>query len=90
MIESRKARGYTHWRLTSDGRKQLAKARRKREDLQLPESPQHRLWRDARATAARRIDGIREQLRATLSEATNLLDADGDSDAYFRPRPRIV
>jgi hypothetical protein len=84
LVEHHKARGYTVWRLTSDGRKQLAKARRKREDLRLPESPQHRLWREARATAAGRIEGIREQLHGTLSEASNLLDADsGDSDAWF-------
>jgi hypothetical protein len=86
LVETDKPRGFPHWKLTSDGRKQLTKARRKREDLELPESPQHRRWRDARATAARRLDGLREQLRRSVSDATTLLDGDGDSAAYFRLR----
>jgi DNA-binding PadR family transcriptional regulator len=89
LVETSKRRGYHVWRLTSDGRKQLAKARRKREDLELPEAPQHRVWRDARATAARRLDGLREQLRRSVNEATTLLDGEGDSDAYYRLRFRI-
>ena len=36
------------WKTTADGAKQLARARRKRENLKLPESPQHRRWRSAR------------------------------------------
>jgi hypothetical protein len=90
LVETRKPRGYPVWRLTSDGRKQLANARRKREALELPESPQHRVWRDARATAARRLDGLREQLRRSVTEASTLLEGDGgDSDAHFRLRFRI-
>lgn len=89
LVETGKPRGYPLWRLTSDGRKQLAKARRKREALELPESPQHRVWRDARATAARGLDGLREQLRRSVDEATTLLDGDDDSDAYFRLRFRM-
>jgi hypothetical protein len=58
--------------------------------LELPESPQHRVWREARTTAGRRIDGLREQLRESLSEAIALLDGDdGTSDAYFALRLRI-
>ncbi len=89
LVETSKPRGYPVWRLTSDGRKQLAKARRKREDLTLPEAPQHRLWRDARATAARRIDRLREHLRRSLTDATTLLDGEGgDSDAWYGLRFR--
>jgi len=91
LVEHRKASGFTLWRLTSDGRKQLAKARQKREDLTLPEAPQHRLWREAQATAAERIDGLRAQMRGTLSQASKLLDSDGgDSDAWFDLRSRFV
>ncbi len=89
LVATTKPHGFTRWLLTTDGRKQLAIARRKREDLRLPESPQHRAWRDARATAARRLDGLREQLRRSVNEATTLLADDGDSDAYFRLRFRI-
>jgi hypothetical protein len=35
-----------------------------------------------RATAARRLDGLRERLRRSVTEATTLLDGDADSDAY--------
>lgn len=85
LVARRKTRGYTVWGLTSDGRKQLANARRKREDLELPEAPQHRLWRHARTTAAERVDVLREQLRGTLREASKLLDSEhgGDSRAWL-------
>lgn len=91
LVERGKARGYTLWRLTSDGREQLAKARRKREDVTLPEAPQHRQWRNARASAAERIDVIRERLRDTLSDANTLLDSEqgGDSDSWFALSRRL-
>jgi hypothetical protein len=92
LVERRKARGFTVWRLTGDGRRQLARARRKRENLELPEAPQHRLWRDARATASERINGFRENLRGTLSEAHKLLDSEhgNDSDPWFDLSKRLL
>lgn len=92
LVASKKAHGYPVWMLTSDGRKALAKARRKREDLTLPESPQHRLWATARMAATERIDGLREQLRGTLSEAIDLLDSErgGDSDTWFELHGRLA
>lgn len=49
-----------------------------------PEAPQHRLWRDRRATAGACIDSVRDQLGSTLDEATRLFaDGGGDSDAWF-------
>lgn len=85
LVEHRKDQGFTVWRLTSDGRQHLSKARRKREDLTLPEAPQHREWRNARTAAIERIDLIRERLRDTLSDANKLLDSaqGGDSDSWF-------
>jgi hypothetical protein len=47
--------------LTSTGRTRLARARRSGEALQLPEAPQHRRSREARAEAARQIDAVRAQ-----------------------------
>lgn len=84
LIERRKHEGYTLWRLTSDGRKALTRARRKRDDLTLPEAPQHRVWRSARDAAVEHIDGVREQMRATLADASALLESDtgGDSRAW--------
>jgi hypothetical protein len=50
----------------------------------LPESPQHRHWREARAAAERRIAGLRDDLRAALAEGGILLADDGtDSEAWF-------
>lgn len=91
LVERGKARGYTLWRLTSNGRQHLAQARRKREDLTLPEAPQHRQWRAARSAATERIDQIRERLRDTLSDANRLLDSaeGGDSDSWFALSGRL-
>ena len=91
LVEHRKDQGFTVWRLTSDGRQQLSKARRKREDLTLPEVPQHREWRTARAAATERIDIIRKRLRDTLSDANRLLESaqGGDSDSWFDLAKRL-
>jgi len=49
----------------------------------LPESPQHRQWREGRAAAAERIGGFRDDLRAILSEGVALLaDEATDSEAW--------
>lgn len=91
MVERGKAQGFTVWRLTNDGRQHLAKARRKREDLTLPEAPQHRAWRNARTAGAERIDRIRERLRDTLRDADKLLESaeGGDSDSWFALSRRL-
>jgi hypothetical protein len=80
LVRSRR-HGVVIWGLTSSGRR-----RTKRGDgsVGLPESPQHRVWRHARTLAAERIDGLREQVRDVLEDATGILDADGvRSDAWF-------
>jgi hypothetical protein len=41
----------------------------------LPESPQHRIWREARAVAEARIEELRNDLAAAISDASNLLHA---------------
>jgi hypothetical protein len=49
----------------------------------LPESPQHRQWREGRAAAVERIDSFRDDLRAILSEGVALLaDEATDSEAW--------
>jgi hypothetical protein len=91
LVASRKAHGYPVWELTNDGRKALAQARRKREDLALPESPQHRRWATARMTATERIEGLYEQLRGSLTEAIDLIDSNrGDSDTWFELHGRLT
>jgi hypothetical protein len=73
------------WALTSAGRRRLQRARRAGNVQELPESPQHRAWRSARATAAQEIERFRQSLRDCLEETVLLLDADppADSDAWF-------
>ncbi len=90
-LEQTRRHGVKLWVLTSTGRRRLAQARRKGEAVALPESPQHRTWRHSRATAAERIEGYREELRALLDEADALLDAGtrAHSDSWFRLAKRL-
>jgi hypothetical protein len=73
------------WGLTNTGRERLAAARAAGEIGTLPESPQHRQWREARTAANGRIGEFRDDLRRALADATRLLYADGHapSDAWF-------
>ena len=52
-------------------------------DVELPESPQHRYWREAHAAAAERIQGFRDDLRALLSECRTLLADDATNAAAW-------
>jgi hypothetical protein len=77
QLERTRRHGVAVWALTSTGRRRLARARRTGALPGLPESPQHRAWREARAAAVAGIDGLREQLRGALGEAVGLLDTEG-------------
>jgi hypothetical protein len=82
--------GVVVWALTETGRGQLERMRRACEVEELPEAPQHRTWRHARARASDRIDGFRAQARQALEEAVRLLDAeDVPSDAWFGVAERL-
>jgi hypothetical protein len=67
--------GGESWILTSEGRELLDKCYEAGEVGELPESPQHRSWREARVQAALRVEGFEEELGALLDEASDLLDA---------------
>jgi hypothetical protein len=58
------------------GRRRLASAG----TVELPESPQHRRWRQDRDVAAWALDGVRERAVAVMEEAYDLLTDE-------RPRP---
>jgi hypothetical protein len=76
------------WGLTRSGRRRLA--RRRAEPLELPESPQHRQWRQARCKAEREIEALRRQVRANLAEANVLLDREsGGSQRWFALAQRL-
>jgi hypothetical protein len=72
--------GGESWILTSEGRNQLDKSYEAGEVGELPESPQHRAWREARVQAALRIEGFEAELATLLDDANDLLDE--------TPRPR--
>lgn len=58
--------------------------------VELPESPQHRVWRHAQALAAERIDGLWEQVRGVLEDAPGVLNAGGvRSDGWFALAERL-
>ncbi len=76
LIEQSRRRSNEVWGLTDKGSRRLDAVRG---GLNLPEAPQHRYWREARAAAGERIGGFRENLRGALDEALSLLDTDDPS-----------
>lgn len=82
--------GIAVWALTSTGRRRLETARQAGEVGDLPESPQHRAWRHARAAASERIDGFREQVHGAVNEASGLLaTSEVRSDAWLALGERL-
>jgi hypothetical protein len=67
------------------GEQRLARARARGEEVVLPESPQHRAWRNARRTAEQEIDRLRAELQDLLSAAARGLAAEPPpaSDEWF-------
>src|ERR1700686_5252244 len=79
-----------HWALTRAGRARLTRARRG-EQLQLPESPQHRLWRETHTQAVEGMDAYRGCLREALHQAAALIeDEAGDSLAWQKLTKRLA
>jgi hypothetical protein len=77
--------GIATWSLTSSGHQRCQRARRASGAPALPESPQHRLWRNARTTAGQEIERFRASVRTQLDQAALLLAADPPprSDDWF-------
>jgi hypothetical protein len=75
LAEQIRHRGYDLWRLTRSGHRHLAAAQDASGLYQLPESPQHRRWRETHDAAAGRIGGFQDDLREALGELAWLLDA---------------
>lgn len=90
LVRSRR-HGTPTWALTTAGRRRLTLARRAGNLPELPESPQHRAWRNAKTTAAQEIDRFLSSVRDALSDAAGLLDADPAvaSDAWFELGERL-
>jgi hypothetical protein len=79
LIEQRRAHGVGVFALAPNGRRRLQGAG----PVDLPESPQHRAWRNARTLATQEIERFRESLGNALKEASALLNDTPDSDAWF-------
>lgn len=96
-IERSRRHGIPTWALTATGRRRLARARRAGDVPVLPESPQHRQWREARALAAQEIGRFHLAAREDVDTATGLLDALAFnarptplSDAWFELSERLA
>jgi hypothetical protein len=87
LIAHERRKGKETWHLTGAGQIHLADAG----PHELPESPQHTRWREARTAASQRITGFRGELRGALDEAIALLEADheADSAAWFEASERF-
>jgi hypothetical protein len=75
-LEQRSARGVPTWALTASGTRHLTRAERAGGKIVLPESPQHRAWRQARMLAAEEIERFAERLRDSSAETARLAQGD--------------
>jgi ribosome-binding protein aMBF1 (putative translation factor) len=75
-LERSRRHSVTVWSVTRAGRRRLARAWRTGRLPVLPESPQHRAWRDAQQLAAERVEGFRLDVLEELEHAGELLDVE--------------
>ena len=80
-LEHRRVHGGDHWMLTATGQTALTDAHDRDAVGELPESPQHRHWREARAAAEEHLPALRDELRALLARVDALLQADPAPDS---------
>ncbi len=86
LITPKKRHGTIVYTATPKGKRVLKAAG----VVALPESPQHRHWREARAAATERVGGFRGDVRSALDEAAALLaDEDVTSDAWYALAERV-
>jgi hypothetical protein len=78
LIEQSKCGRTKIWGLTALGCNRLDAVR---DEITLPEAPQHERWREARRAASERIAGFRGELRGALDEAISLLEAHREADS---------
>ncbi len=79
LIEQARRNGVPIWSVTAAGRERLLSI-----DVELPESPQHRRWREAHATAGQLDGTFRRELANALRDAQALLrsEAPAHSDIW--------
>ncbi|HEY4451821.1 MAG TPA: hypothetical protein VGN13_09540 [Solirubrobacteraceae bacterium] len=84
-LASVRRHGVIAWAPTRQGEQRLRRLRDAGEAPVLPESPQHRAWRNARTAAGAEIERFRRRLAGLLAEAGELLSAEPPavSDAWL-------
>jgi hypothetical protein len=92
-VQLHRVRGIQAWEITAAGRRYLQRHRRAGNVPELPESPQHARWRDARTLAAQEIERFHTALRDAVETATEMLDAPAtagpSSDEWFAIAERL-
>jgi hypothetical protein len=84
MLKYGRRHGIIVWELTGRGRNRVSRARRAGRVGDLPESPQHRAWREARGAAAVRIGEFHATVLRSADEVGRLLSEDSaHSDDWF-------
>jgi hypothetical protein len=88
LVEEVRRQGIVVWALTEAGHAQFVD---RGEVGTLPESPQHRRWREARRAACDRIDVLQDDLRLALHEANEMLDSgdQGSSGTWYEFGQRL-
>ena len=94
LLERGSARGVPMWALTRAGARRLGRVESRGGPIALPESPQHRAWRNARDAGGQELGRFAAGLRATLAEAQQMLEGDGESplpsDAWLELSARLA
>ena len=78
--------GVKAWEITSSGRRYLRRAG----VVELPESPQHAAWRNARTLAEQEVERFEQELTGTLTAALELVERESRSDAMFEMARRLL
>jgi hypothetical protein len=90
-LQRSRRHGVPTWALTSTGRRRLTRARRAGNVPELPESPQHRKWREARTLAEHEIGRFHAAVETDAQALAEFLRSAGPtlSDAWFAMGERL-
>lgn len=75
LLAAGRRQSFDVWSLTDAGRAHLEAAHQSGPISELPEAPQHRVWRHVRANAAETLEPLRASARTSAEEGLRLLDA---------------
>ncbi len=87
-VERSRRHGFDVWSLTSYGWRRLQPAQHAGK-IELPESPQHQEWRNARNLAGQEIERFREEIRDCITDAMEQVDSEARSDVLYEIAERL-